>query len=77
MKAITEIYTGRDNACRCGCAGRYFTSEDREFPKLVARFEKSWARYEKAGKVTKDDVVDGIYKNISFSGNKALTAYFD
>jgi hypothetical protein len=76
MQTITKIYTGRDNHCRCGCAGNYFTSEDREFPELVARFEKSWARYEKAGKVTSDDIGPN-YRNISFSGNKALTAYFD
>lgn len=76
MQEITKIYMGKDRVCRCGCAGNYYTKDDPVFPALVERFQKAWKRYEKAGKVKEHDKYDGDYYNISYAGNKAMTAYF-
>lgn len=70
---VTKIYTGRDKVCRCGCAGEYVTKDDAIFEKRLKRFEKLWATYTP----TEDDVAEGIYKNISYGKDRAITVYFD
>ena len=73
MEKITKIYLGRDRICRCGCAGEYAYPGDAKFEKRAKRFMKMWDAYTPA----KDDVWDGVYKNISYGQDRALTAYFD
>jgi len=73
MQRITKIYTGKDNACRCGCKGQYVTADDPIFAKRLKRFEKMLATYEPK----KDDICEGVYFNISYGDDRAITAYFD
>jgi hypothetical protein len=77
---VTKIYMGKDNHCRCGCAGEYLVRDTdsflghspEKFAKRVARFAKMWCEYEPQ----KYDVTDN-YLNISYGQNRALTVYFD
>lgn len=73
MEKITKIYLGRDRICRCGCAGEYVEPGDPKFEKRAKRFMKMWENYTP----DKDDVCEGVYKNISYGHDRALTAYFD
>lgn len=72
MERIVKIYMGRDRICRCGCAGEYVEPGHPMFEKRVKRFQQMWANY-----TPKDiDVEDGVYKNVSYGKDRALTVYF-
>lgn len=73
MEKITKIYLGRDRVCRCGCAGEYVEPGHPKFAKRAKRFMKMWESYTP----TEDDVCEGVYKNISYGQDRALTVYFD
>jgi len=73
MEKITKIYLGRDKVCRCGCAGEYTYPGEPKFEKRVKRFLKKWESYSPS----KDDVCEGVYMNLSYGQDRALTAYFD
>ena len=70
---VTKIYLGRDRVCRCGCAGEYVTDKDPIFAKRLKRFEKMWLSYSP----TEDDVQEGVYHNISYGNDRAMTIYFE
>jgi len=37
---ITDVYHGRDHACRCGCCGNYFKPGERGFTRAINRMNK-------------------------------------
>lgn len=40
--AITKIYKGKDNHCRCGCGGKYYYPEDPSFKRILKNAEKAF-----------------------------------
>ena len=35
---ISQIYSGKDNWCRCGCGGKYYEIKDNVFTPVIKRF---------------------------------------
>lgn len=69
---VTKIYMGRDRVCRCGCAGEYVSRGERNFDSRLKRFEKMLCTYE----LSKDDMFEGVFINVSYGKDRALTVYF-
>lgn len=72
-KEITEIYRGRDHACRCGCCGKYYTPEDKNFKRLVNEINKNDAYY------LTDNRIGETYINIPYDKERDMCfcVYFD
>lgn len=69
---VTKIYLGKDNVCRCGCAGEYVERGEPKFEKRLKRFAAAWVNYE-----PKEHDIDGSYMNYSYGRDRALTVYLD
>jgi hypothetical protein len=41
VKDITQIYRGKDHACRCGCCGRYFKAGEKGFTRAINEMSKT------------------------------------
>lgn len=89
IEDITKIYHGKDHNCKCGCAGRYFSREDRGFKLALSKMQKDkfqplvkgedmW--FSQACKWGTTDGVTGdeIYVNIPYGreSDKCYTLYF-
>lgn len=70
---VRSIYMGKDNHCRCGCAGEYVKRGEPKFDRRLMMFQKKLLKYTP----TKDDIMVGEYVNVSYGNNRALTVYFE
>ena len=41
---ISKIYSGKDEAYRCGCAGKYFYRNDKSFNRIVSNLAREVRR---------------------------------
>lgn len=41
---ISRIYSGKDRACRCGCAGKYYSPNDKSFNLIVSKLAREVRR---------------------------------
>ena len=69
-RQIYKIYSGRDNVCRCGCAGKYYNLGDKMFNSILKRATKKMSE----PSVDVDDT--GEYINISYGDDRAYTLYY-
>lgn len=88
IEDITRIYSGKENACRCGCAGRYFDRGTVGFTRAINKMKRDdfkplkkgdvmWANY---GRCISEGVVYGEnYVDIPYNGDndKCYCLYFD
>lgn len=75
-EAVTQIYIGKDKACRCGCNGQYVERGEPMFDKRLKRFERMWANYTPSTVQNAEDIGPN-YFNISYGDNRAITVYVD
>ena len=75
-EAVTQIYTGKDRACRCGCNGEYVQRGEPKFAMQLEKFSKMWETYTPSTTKNAEDIGPN-YMNISYGKNRALTVYFD
>lgn len=66
---ITKIYSGKDNCCRCGCQGKYYSRGDKMFAGILRKakklaFSQGYEDY-------------GNFINIPYGNNRAYTIYFE
>lgn len=67
---VEKIYSGRDHVCRCGCAGKYYYSNDKMFQRILKRaVAKS---YEQDVDIDEQPT----YVNISYDNDRAYTIYY-
>lgn len=78
---ISQIYTGKDNVCRCGCAGRYVSTSAMEFPRSEIDDKGAQRLLNKAIKFELEEsaeiVFEETYINISYGNDRAITIYLD
>lgn len=66
---ITKVYDGKDNACRCGCEGKYYYESDNAFPYILSAA---------IGMIQKGKIMEGPgFVNISYGRNRAYTIYYE
>lgn len=71
QNAVSQIYIGQDNACRCGCKGEYSRPEDGViFSKRLKRFMNM------VNKLDTNVEVEDTYVNVSYGKDRAMTVYF-
>jgi len=72
-ESVTQVYSGQDEVCRCGCKGRYF-----EDARNIKRILAAAAKLEDSG--AKVDWSDGLDQeriaNVSHGNDHAYTVYF-
>lgn len=89
IKNFSQVYFGKDNCCRCGCAGNYIyttsnihmqTIIDKNLPininDKLAKRRLNQAKKLISQQSAKIEIGD-IYVNVIFGDNRALTFYFD
>jgi hypothetical protein len=69
---VTKIYMGKDNCCRCGCAGEYVYPGDSKFERRLKMFQKKFWESTPENR----DIELGQYVDVSYGNNRALTVYF-
>jgi len=80
LNQISQVYSGKDHHCRCGCGGEYVATSFMEEPRsdvndsLVAKRLARGKRLVELGAIVE---YGDIYVNIETGDNKALTFYFD
>ena len=42
---IKQIYHGKDNCCRCGCGGKYYTPSDKFFKIMFKRAKETYVKF--------------------------------
>lgn len=74
LSQVKQIYSGQDNACRCGCKGTYVSCDDLHNNALKTRLK----RVKKLALLPGTEVEYDInYINVSYGNNKAITIYLD
>lgn len=70
---VSRIYHGKDDACRCGCKGRYYNRGDRGFHwvfrEAITKARETLCEVNEAGGLT--------FINIPYGDNKAYTIYIE
>lgn len=69
---ITQVYSGIDNGCRCGCKGKYYNRGDKMFPGMLRKAIKA----ARNPNLPCTEEGDG-YVNIPLGNNRAYTIYFN
>lgn len=83
IEDVEKVYTGKDHHCRCGCAGNYYYSSlsrqvnvlltnDVQVQSLITRATNLIGKG--AGHIT--DIKEGLYINVRYGNNRAITIYF-
>ena len=75
MADIKKVYKGKQNSCRCGCEGEYFSAEDGVNPKAFSMAIKHAIRANKRG-----ESVTSIYGYIieaELAKGKCYSIYID
>lgn len=86
---IEQIYTGSENACRCGCAGRYFEPGSKGFARALNKLTRLNPTVKRP--TESDDLNQMIYDNrdsgeavtdnnewidFAYPDDKTITVYF-
>lgn len=81
IRDISQVYSGRDRVCRCGCAGKYTATsyminprtEDIDNSLVAKRLKRAKRLVEGGAEVEYGD----NHVNIVTGNDRALTFYFD
>lgn len=77
---ISQVYSGKDHCCRCGCGGTYTATSYMINPRSDVNDSLVQKRLKRAKKLVLEGAEVGYgdtYVNISTGENRALTFYFD
>jgi len=85
IKDISQVYSGKNHHCRCGCGGDYVATSYMVKPRSEVNDSLVAKRLAKAKRIIESNVkIDGeeigyneTYINIPIGKNRALTFYFD
>jgi hypothetical protein len=80
LSQISQVYLGKDNNCRCGCAGSYTATSFMNEPRSDVNDKLVERRLKKAKSLIlngADVYYDKDYVNVETGNNRALTFYFD
>lgn len=80
IENISQTYSGRDNVCRCGCAGTYTATSYMKNPRSEVDDKLVESRLKRAKRLIlsgADAEFGGNHLNISTGNDRALTFYFD
>ena len=74
-RKIVKVYSGKDDACRCGCCGRFV------YASMIGGegYISGKLRFLEKGELgeIEDVLVTDYFVNFSLPNNKALTFYFE
>ncbi len=70
---IQTIYIGKDNVCRCGCAGKYYDTCDHGFRNVIRLKRAKLLVLEQGAKY---EMGEG-YVNVITGENRAMCIYFN
>lgn len=80
INKISQVYSGKNRHCRCGCGGEYIATSFMENPRSEVNDELAIERLNRAKRLIRDgaeyDIGDN-HINIVTGNNRALTFYFD
>lgn len=78
---FSQVYYGKDNVCRCGCAGEYVATSQMKNARSLVNDEFVSEKLLIAKKMVMQNKCelefDSNNINISYNNNQALTFYFD
>ncbi len=80
IKNISQVYTGKDRHCRCGCGGDYTATSYMIEPRSDVNDTLVEKRLKRAKRLIEGGIeyqIGDIYINIELGNNRALTFYFD
>ena len=80
IKNISQVYTGKDRHCRCGCGGDYTATSYMIEPRSDVNDTLVEKRLKRAKRLIENGFeyqIGDIYINIELGNNRALTFYFD
>jgi len=80
INQISQVYSGKDHHCRCGCGGEYVATSFMEDPRSDVNDSLVAKRLARAKRLIESGAVveyGDTYVNIETGDNKALTFYFD
>lgn len=80
IENISQTYSGRDNVCRCGCAGTYTATSYMKNPRSEVNDKLVESRLKRAKRLIlsgADARFSDNHLNISTGHDRALTFYFD
>jgi hypothetical protein len=80
LSQISQVYSGKNHNCRCGCAGSYTATSFMDEPRDDINDKLVERRLKKAKTLILNGAnvdYDKTYVNIETGDNRALTFYFD
>lgn len=80
LKNISQVYSGKQNCCRCGCGGNYVSTSFMKEPRSEVNDKLALQRLKRAKKLVEAGAeIDfgGNYADITTGENRTLTFYFD
>jgi len=80
LKNVSQVYSGKDHCCRCGCRGTYTATSYMKNPRTVINDSLVEKRLKRAKKLIAEGAeydFGGSYVNIVTGNDRALTLYFD
>jgi hypothetical protein len=80
IKNISQVYTGKDRHCRCGCGGDYTATSYMIEPRSDVNDNLVEKRLKRAKSLIESGAEYQLYNryiNIESGNNRALTLYFD
>jgi hypothetical protein len=80
LSQVSQVYVGKDNCCRCGCAGTYAATSFMKDARSDVNDSLAQRRLSKAQKLVREGAeVDfgGSYVNVVSGNDRAITVYFD
>ena len=80
LSNYSQLYFGKNNCCRCGCKGEYYSTTFMDKPRSEVNdsyIEKQLTRAKRLVLKGADIEIEGNYINIPTGETKALTFYLD
>jgi hypothetical protein len=83
INEISQIYTGLNKACRCGCNGTYISTTFHAFPTAAITIDNNKAQINlnKAKELallnTENVEYSKTFINVAYGNNQAITIYLD
>ena len=80
IENVSQVYLGRNNVCRCGCAGTYTATSFMKDPRSEVNDQLVVKRLKRAKQLVLEGAeadFNGSYANIVTGNDRALTFYFD
>lgn len=71
-EAICKIYSGKDHACRCGCKGNYYETEDKSYIRILNAVKRAFIKDARLQEVDYSILLNGAVEYINIPNGKKL-----